>query len=217
MADNAEYSVRQVPRDESGRLELLALRPPLWEFLLFGNVLYVLRTAHETRWRDFQLGYTLKVGPVIEPTQIPSVMSERMSHASAITRNLEHVLAPIAQERAFGRPGEPGDAVLIQHMAGRLIDLYQLLLGWVEETRALRVPDWAERLKELAASFVRQPLQRTHDFVDEFIIEIEQAIANLTNGSSMHVEITMRLTFKIDESIVREFQRELQRVRKRIR
>lgn len=214
MTESAEHYARQVPRDESGRLELLAIRPPLWEYLLFGNVLCVSRSSYEARWRDYQLGYSLKVGPLIEPTQIPDMISERMSRAAAITRNLELILAPAAQERAFGKPGEPGDAALIEHMAVRLIDLYASLLDWAEETRALRVPDWAERLKGLAVSLMRQPLQRTHDFVDEFIAEIEQAVADLAGGSSQ-VKITMELAFTIDDALIREFQKELRRIKRR--
>lgn len=217
MTDSTEYSVRQVPKDESGRLELLALRPPLWEYLLFGNVLHVARSACEARWRDYQLGYSLKIGPVIDPMQIPGVISERMSHASATMSNLERILAPTAQVRAFGDLGEPGDADLIEHMAVRLIDLYALLLGWAEETRALRVPDWAERLKELAVELVRQPLQRTHDFVDEFISEIEQVIANLVEDGTTQLTITMELIFKLEDSSVREFQEELNRVEQHLR
>jgi hypothetical protein len=144
-------------------------------------------------------------------------MSERMSYAAAITCNLERILAPAAQVRAFGNPGESGDAALIEHMAIRLIDLYAVLLGWVEDTRALRLPAPAERLKELAVSFVQQPIQRTHDFVDEFITEIEQAIADLADGRSSQVTVTMDLTFKIDDAIVREFQKELRRVKRRLR
>lgn len=205
-----------MPRDESGRLELLALRPPLWEYLLFGNVLYVSRSAYEDRWRDFQLGYSLRVGPVIEPAQILEVISERMSYGMAIIGNSKRILDPSAQVRAFGNPGEPGDAALIEHMAVRLIDLYALLLGWAEETRALRVPDWAERLKELTVGFVRQPLQRTHDFVDEFITEIEQAIADIADGRS-HLTITMELTFEVEDALVRESERELRRVERHLR
>lgn len=214
MTDSAEHYVRQVPRDQSGRLELLATHPPLWEFLLFGNVLYVSRAAYEPRWRDYQLGYSLKVGPVVEPDQVPDMIAERMTYASAITSNLELILAPAAQTRAFGNPGEAGDAVLIEHMAMRLIDLYGSLLGWAEETRALRVPDWAERLKGLAVDFMRQPLQRVHYFVDEFIAEIEQAVADLASGST-HLEITMELKFDIDDALVRQFQKELRRIKRR--
>jgi hypothetical protein len=217
MTDSADPYIRQVPRDESGRLELLALRPPFWEYLLFGNVLYVSRYAYEARWRDFQLGYTLKVGPIIEPTQVLNMMGERLSYVLAITSNLERILAPAAQKRAFGDPGESGDAALIEHMATRLIDLYALLLEWAEDTRALRVPARAERLKELAVSYVRQSLQRTHDFVDEFITEIEQAIAKLADGKSSHLTVAMNLTFEIDDAIVREYQKEVRRAKRHLR
>lgn len=217
MTDRPEQYVLRVPRNDSGRLELLASRPPLWEYLLFGNVLYASRDACEDGWRDFQLNYTLKVGQAIAPERIPQTFSERFSHAAAITGNLERVLAPSALERAFGRPGESGDSTLIQHMATRLIDIYASLLNWAEETRALRVPDWAERLKELSIDFVRQPIERTHDFVDEFTLKLEEALAKVAAGEDEQIVVTIELTFEVDDDVVRRFDRELRRVGRHIR
>jgi hypothetical protein len=215
MSEKVEYTVRHVPRDESGRLELLALRPPLWEYLLFGNVLYVSRAFHEARWRDYQMGYTLKVGTEVPSKEIFRMLSERLTHVVAIVQNLDRIPAPAAQERAFGE--EDGDATLIEHMATRLIDVYGLLLGWVEETRALRVPDRAERLKELLIAHTDQPLRRTYEFVDEFIDRLEQAIARLADGRSEFEEITIRITYEIDDNLIREYQRELRRVKRHFR
>jgi hypothetical protein len=143
-------------------------------------------------------------------------MSERLSHANAILGNLERIVAPAAQERAFGKPGEPGNPALIEHMGVRLIDLYALLLGWAEETMALRVPDWAEQLKRLLTAFVSQPLQRTHGFVDEYISQLERAISNLAEGSDTE-EITIHLTFEVDDDLVRNFHKELGHVKRRLR
>lgn len=215
MNENVTYSIRTVPRDESGRLELLATLPPLWEYLLFGNALFRLRAIHEARWRDFKLGYTLKVGPVVERKQLSTTMSERLSYASAITSNLERILDPPAQEQAFGRPGEPGNVALIEHMATRLIDLYSLLLEWAEETRALRVPDEAKRLRELLARFASQPLQCTHDFVDEYIASLERAISRLAAGEG-HQEISMQLTFEIEDDLLKEYKKEFRRVMRKL-
>jgi len=217
MSENKNYPIQIVPKDESGRLELLALRPPLWEYLLFGNVLHRARALHEARWRDFQLGYTLKIGPVIEPRQIPDVMAERFSHVGAITSNLEAILSPHAQVRAFGEPGEPGDPGLIEHMASRLIEVYALLLGWVEDTRSLRVPEWAERLKESAIAHATQPIERTHEFVDEFIESLERAIANLADGRTNNEDISMDITFTISDEITQEFELELEQIRPHLR
>jgi hypothetical protein len=160
------------------------------------------------------LGYALHIGPVVEPGQLKTTLNERLSHATAITSNLERILDLRAQERAFGKLGEPGDAVLIEHMAARLIDLYAMLLGWAEETRALRVPDWAERLKELLVQFVDQPLRRTHEFVDEYIARLEGAINSLASGGSGPIEIDIRLTFTLDDALVREYKKELKRIRR---
>jgi hypothetical protein len=216
MDEPREYPIRRVPRDEAGRLELLAVRPRLWEYLLYGNALYAARAKYENRWRDHQLGYTLKVGAVVDPTNLMSVMIERSSHASAITRNLELVTSKAAHERAFGESEESADAALIEHMATRLMDLYGLLLDWVEETRALRVPDWAEHLKYLVASLMNQPLQRTHDFVDEYISSVEHAIDNLANGQTSTETINIDITYEIEDDLLQEIDRELRRIKPRL-
>ncbi|MFI7212966.1 hypothetical protein ACIBP4_00190 [Micromonospora maritima] len=126
------------------------------------------------------------------------------------------ILSDTAQERAFGKLGEPGDPVLIEHMAGRLIDLYALLLGWAEETRALRVPDWADRLKEVLTTYAAQPIERTHDFVDEFITNIEEVISKLAAGQEGPHHIVMHITFEVGDELSRQFDEELDRVRRYI-
>ncbi|MEU4334805.1 hypothetical protein AB0F59_09285 [Micromonospora lupini] len=216
MTEIDEYPVRRVPLDQSGRLELQALRPPLWEYLLFGNALHLARAEHEARWRDFQLGYSLKIGPVIEPKQLPDVLRERLSHVSAIVSNLESILSRTAQERAFGKPGESGDPILIEHMARRLIDLYALLLGWSEETRALRLPDWADRLKEILTAYAAQPIERTYYFVDEFIENIEMVITKLAEGQPGPHNVEIHVTYEIGDDLSRQFDQELDRVRRYI-
>jgi hypothetical protein len=217
VTENDEFPVRLVPLDESGRRELLVLRPPLWEYLLFGSALYLARAEHEARWRDFQLGYSLQVGPIVEPAQIPAILGERVSHVSAIVGNLESILSVTAQERAFGKPGEAGNQILIEHMAQRLIDLYVLLLGWTEETRALRLPDWADQLKEMLAAYAAQPIERTHEFVDEFIANIEELTAKLANGQTGPHQIEMHLKFEVGEELSRRFNEELDRIKRYIR
>jgi hypothetical protein len=216
MSEETEYKFRTVPRDAAGRLELLATRPRLWEYLLFGNVLYTARARFEEKWRDYQLGYTMKIGPEVPAQDIPDTMSERMSRASAIVSNLERIISPTAQLRAFGESDDDGNPSLIEHMAKRLMDLYGLLLEWVEDTRALRVPDWADRLKDLVSQFANQPVQQTHDFVDDYISSLERAIDNLIEEGSSREEVTLHITYEIDDSLVQECERELERVKEEV-
>ena len=212
MGENADFLVRRVPRDESGRMELLTLRPLLWEYLLFENVLYVSRAKHEIRWRDFQLNLTLRVGPIVEAKDLPHVLSERFSYISSIVGKVGNIFDSTVQERAFGKPGEHGDAGLIEHMASRLIDLYVLLLNWAEETRALRLPEEAERLQELLIAYIRQPLHQIYNFVDSSISKLEEAIDNLASGKTEYENIDLHLTFEIDDALSRDFNEELRHV-----
>lgn len=211
MSSDEKYMLR-VPTDESGRLEILSLRPPLWEYILFANRLYVDRKRRDSQWRDFRLGYTMNVGPVVEIGQLGTVLSERCSYASALVANIERIVAPSAQDEAFGLPGEPGDAELIEHMATRIMDLYGELLAWGSETRALRVPDEGKRAKEILASFVSQPVRRTHEFVDECITSLEQTIGSLANGDEGPHTIELRVEYEIDKTVIREFERQLETI-----
>lgn len=212
MTESPDFSMSRVPLDEDGRLQILSELPSLWEYLLFANRLYVGRKGYELLWRDHKLGVTLQVGESVELTDIGTALSDRFSRVQAITENLEHLLSQEAQDRAFGLPGEPGDPDLIEHLALRLTQMYGSLLTWATETRALRVPEEAERLKQLAVEFAAQPIQRTHDFVDEYIASLEQAIANLVQDPSERQNISMELTFEIDDAIAAEFDSELQRL-----
>jgi hypothetical protein len=152
----------------------------------------------------------------VAATNIPEVMTGRLSYVSSIAQNLERLAHPTAQSRAFGDSDEDADPLLIEHMAKRLIDLYGRLLEWVEETRALRVPEWAERLKSILSQFASQPIQRTHDFVDEYVSSLERAIRSLAENGSNREKIELRITYEIDDDLLRQFNQELDRVKDHI-
>ena len=208
----SEEWVAIVPRDESSRLELLATRPPLWEYLLFGAALYAGIARTEPKWRDYSLGYTLDVGPVVTKSQLLEAMSARISTASAIAANIEKVISQRAQEAAFGLPGVPGDADLIEHMGGRLIALYEKLLDWAAELRSLRLPDAAQSLPELAVAFVAQPIDATRAFVTDYILTLEREITLLSVDPKHEIQILMSLNFTLAPAVSKRFSRELKRV-----
>lgn len=94
------------------------------------------------------------------------------------------------------------------------MDLYALLLGWTEETRALRLPDWADRLKEILTAYAAQPIVRTHSFVDELIASIEQVIAKLADGQTGPHNIEIHVNFEIGDELSRQFDQELDRIKR---
>ena len=200
-----------MPRDPSAILDLLSSKPPAWEWLLFAARLQEGRAAIETKWRDYTLGYTMSVGPKISKAQLADWASDMMSRGAPIAQNLEKVISQQAQLAAFGPPDESGDAELIDHMAKRLIGLYEQLLDWADDFRAARLPSGTDRLQDVGVMFVSGPIASVRSFVDDNTSQLEDALAKLAAGSAEHIELTMMLTFEIDPAVPKEFQKLLKR------
>jgi len=201
-----------VPRDASERLDLLSARPPGWEYILFGYALRLGLARTEVKWRDYHLGYTMEIGPAVALSEVLSSFSDRMSRVSAIIGNLEKVISAQAQEAAFGLPGSPGDAALIEHMGSRLMMMYEQLLDWAQDIRALRLPTPAKSLPEMAVAFIAQPVGETRDFVEQYIHRLETGLAARAAGSEEPINLVMTLKFEIAPAISRAYSRELKKV-----
>ena len=203
----------RVPRDESSRLELLSVRPPAWEYLLFGYALHSGLARTEPKWRDYHLGYSMQVGPAIPMSDLGPVLEDRASQAGSIASNITKVISQKAQETAFGLPGESGDSDLIEHMGGRLILLYEQLLDWAQEVRSFRVESKAERLPELMAALVAQPITETRSFVQSFIEQVEAAVAAMAAGAEEPMNVSMYLTFDVTDDVAyKAYRKEWKRV-----
>ncbi len=205
-------SIVTVPRNESSRLELLSVRPPSWEYLLFGYALQAGLERTEPKWRDYHLGYTMEIGPAIHNKDLAHAFDDRISRVGAITSNIVKVISLQAQENAFGPPGTPGDPELIEHMGSRLIMMYEQLLDWAHEIRSLRFEAGAERLPELAVAFVAQPIAETRKFVEDYIAQVEAGIAAYVSGAASPMNITMRLSFELPDAVRKAYEKEIKRV-----
>jgi hypothetical protein len=197
-----------VPRNPSDRLELLVTKPPSWELLLFGAHLLAGLRRTETKWRDYSMGYSISIGPVIQSEDIPAAVSERMSRAGALVSKVEQIISPHAQELAFGAPGEPGDPSLIAHVADRLIYMYELMLDWADEFMSLRfdVTDGApEDLSRRGALLMWDPINQVRTFVDEYVVLLESKLDELARGTSNTAGIEMRLELSFADGEVDSF------------
>lgn len=209
---NNEKIWTSVPRDNDARMELLVERPPAWEYLLFGGAMLLEVKKDESRWRDYCLGYSLSVGPVVARSDLADEVTERMSRARAIVSNLEKVISQGAQQAAFGLPGDAGDPALIEHMAKRLIDIYRQLLSWVEEVRSLRIEGDSGLLQELLAEVVDQPLRETRAFSYDFVESLESALAARIDNPNEPIVINMTIAYELPGDLADRVEQELTRV-----
>ncbi|MFI6011502.1 toll/interleukin-1 receptor domain-containing protein [Streptomyces sp. NPDC051243] len=212
-ATKPEPTTLRAPRTPDQQRELLAQRPPAWEYLLYGGVLWQRRNALEAKWRDHELGYASRTGQHYDTAQAFTFLQNSLSDLAACPQNLLKMLSPQAQQRAFGARGESGNAELIEHIATRFVGIYEQMMDVASALRGAGVPEELSEVMEATARLADQPLKEVRDFIDQFVAEVDTVPERIADGK--HLEITMELIMTIDDEALREQSEAMDRARRR--
>jgi hypothetical protein len=201
-----------VPVNSEELDRLLEERPPGWEYLLFGAVLWQGKEELALAWRDHEL--RLPTGPYrrLEEDEVAGFLSEALGRLTWIIEPMSRVFE--AQEDAFGKPGDPGNVQLIEHFARWIVSVYRQLLQWAGEVRSAVPPDELRKAIELAAHAADAPIQQIREFVDRTAAQLEQIPEYLRRPESERKDQTLQLeltlTLSADEALLDEALSELQ-------
>lgn len=206
-----------VPRSEAQRRRLLEERPPAWEYLLFASHLAGEKERLEPKWRDHQLRHRQITGIHLDDRGALHFLSNSISEFSLYVANLEGVFSERAQEAAFGPEGVPGDPAAIQHLAFRLMSAYESCLDWAARVRGAGVSSLMARLLELTAAYPDSSIISMRNFVDQNVANADSTPAKLAAPHKGPVVIVTKLKLDIDPRVMRDVNRELKAVQKRIR
>jgi hypothetical protein len=203
---SATYHGR-VPQTQADLQLLLALRPDWWEYWLYAGALKLGLENLEDKYRDYEMGFAKPTGEHYAGRDAFEFLRSASANAQNLAEAFNVVLAANVQQRAFGAPGEPGDADRIMHMAQRLLDVYE---GFIDEAARLRgasVPDEFRRAQAAAARFGVQPIERIRRFVcefDETVAKLPEMVAGRTERDEpLTIEMPVELT--VDDEIIEEF------------
>jgi hypothetical protein len=181
----------RVPRTAEQQRQLVAQRPPNWEYLLFAGVLVQGKDALEPKWRDHQLRYVRRTRPALSDADVAAFIEGAFRELAGITSNIERILDAEAKERAFGPPGIPGDPVHIEHLGQRLLELYEGLLDWSANIRGAPVSDQFRRAFELLASYPDYSIRDLRAFIDQYADKIGPLSKPKTDPNEEPIVITM--------------------------
>jgi hypothetical protein len=209
-AKSTRMEIDRVPRNADEEAALLRKRPDGWEFLLFAAILRRRMARLESKFRDHELGYVEPQGPMLDEHEAIRLLREAFHKGGSLGGNVERVLEPRAQELAFGALGEPSDPERIDHLAERLIDIYEAFLDWGASLRGTAVPDECERAFALASSFLDGPIRQMREFVDRVVGEVDLVPARLREGDP--IRMTLTLTISIDEAVTSSLHDEMRRL-----
>lgn len=185
-----------VPRTPEQLQQLVAERPTGWEFLLFAGVLLQGKNDLKLRWRDHQLRLPTAEYHRVDEDDVAGYLGAAFGRLGWTLGPVERVFD--AQEDAFGEPGEPGDAALIQHFADWIIEVYRRLLDWAGTVRSAGVPEEFELAIELSSQAADLPLERIRSFIDETVAAVDQLPAKLAAPENEREPIELQLTLTLD-------------------
>jgi TIR domain len=205
----------RAPRTPEQQRQLLAQRPPAWEYLHLAGVLAQGKDALEPKWRDHQVRYIRRGGSALTGDQIPAFIQVAARELAGHTDNIERILDTKVKERAFGPPGVPGDPIQIEHLGQLLLDVYENLLDWSARVRGTTTSDQFTRLLDLLASFADNPINEMRAFIDQYVDQAERLPELLAEENDDPIEVTVYLTFTFDEHLSAEYNREMKRLSRR--
>ena len=203
-----------VPRTIEEQRQLLSQRRDLWEYLLYASVLLMRRASIEEKWRDHEILYARRTGQYLEGWEAVNYIKRATRVATGILDNFNRVLAVNAQELAFGAPGEPGSPARIEHLATRLVDVYEELPDWARDLRGISVSKDFSNLFELTARLADGPARQIRDFVDDYVAQAEKLPDLLNRDDDEPIEIDILLKLEIDEGLQAAIGREFDHVGK---
>jgi len=180
-----------------------------WEYMLLVEELESGLAATAEAKRDFVVGVANASGDVISDDDAPEDLSRRLRQSLKIGNNIERILTETNVNAAVGAPGEPGDAVLIRHLAARLTDVYSGLLGWASSLRGALVSDEMQPMYWALSNYVRGPIRQYEDWVADLAAKIRPLLESVRGGVELAepVQLTFTLAFDIDPDDVAGYAR----------
>lgn len=192
--------ITRVPRTEAEQQLLLLERPGGWEYLYFASELLRQRDALEPKYRDHEMQFAASIGVSIRREDFVDYLGTATGEAGRLAGSLGAVMDPRAQERAFGAPGEPGDADRILHLASRWTAIYEGFLDWTARLRGTLTPSGYEEVVEALSHYSDASIENYRKFVDDFVEQVDRVPAAMASGEKLEVGMTLLLEIPDDVS-----------------
>lgn len=208
----AAIDVNWVPRNVAETEGLLARQPPGWEYLHFAGALLQGRRALEPKWLDYRAGYSQPSGRYLDHEDAVRYLRGAFSDILVITEPVGAMFSVENHILAFGADGEPGNPTLIEHLAKRVLTLYEGLLDWAARIRGMNFPGEFEYAAELAANVAERPASEVRDFLDHVVEQIGRVPEILARENSEPVRIELWLKLSVDDRAIDAFNRELGKI-----
>lgn len=212
QAEDSRRFNGRVPRTPTEAAILVGERPTGWEYVLFSYWLAVGLEERSVAYNDHRLQFALG-GEFVSSDELSNYTQVEIARILSVVEAFERLLLGPAQITAIGAPGETGDPELIQHLASRLLLIYDELLGWSHRIRsaATSLKEGRDTLRALA-DYAAQPIEAVHEFVLDFRKRMDGLTETLQGGESVSLELP--IAFDVPQNVSKRFNEALKRFAK---
>lgn len=186
-----------VPLSPGEKRRVLAIRPAGWEFLVLAGTIWEEWDRLKPKRLDHELRYAQGFGPYVDSGQLVEFLHIRMDEFAAAVSKLEELITGDAFVRAMGEPGQPGNAVRIEHLGKRFGSAFEDILDWAARTRST-ITEPAERTAlELLARLADEPVAQVQGFVDDMV----NAAGTITGRASARTTTDLAITVTLELTV----------------
>ncbi|WP_052073515.1 TIR domain-containing protein [Rhodococcoides fascians] len=180
--------------------ELIATRPPAWEYLLWASVLEQGRDSFADARRDHALEVAAIRGERLrEWHNVVGRVQDTLTDVNHVIHLLRKILDPAAFDGAVGGRGETGDADKILHIGQKFVDMYGRLLEIAADLRGTAVPTEYVHIMDMAAHLCDKPLDGIDAFINNLVPSINAIPPKLIAGES--VEMSLAVKVHVDDQL----------------
>jgi len=204
---------RSMPRTPEHLAEVLAAKPPGWEWLAFGASLWIGLALSEDDYRRHQRRRPASPeGPLVDSQQAIPHLSLALAEGGSLPEAINDILGEARQERAFGLPGFPGDEGEIAAMVEDLVSVYLGFMAWASKVRATQVPAQYRGAYRAAARLMDGPIEQVRHFAASLAEQLDMVPDHLASPSGRPLCITLTLALSIRPEDQARFDRALRRL-----
>lgn len=194
----------RVPRTPAEAAILIGERPPGWEYLLFSYWLASGMEQRQNAYNDHRFGFALG-GETIESDALMAYANGQLGRMISVTEMFESLLLGPAQVTAMGEPGEPGDPDLIEHLASRMLLIYDDLLAWAYRQRAASsLSEEGRAMLRALADYANQPVESIRAMIFELRNQMDDLPRKLESGE--RIEVLLEVKFEIPTGVSESYR-----------
>jgi len=180
--------------------------PPFWEYLLTAELLKTRIQVIKREFYELDRGVLFRKSKRLSGVEFAKWVMSSMNDLLSLTQALSNVINDDFRLVAWGKPGEPGDAIMIKRASDRVYSLCRELLEWEIENRSIVPPEAFASVKKMIEGWAKEIILSVDNIPSELLKPFEKP-----NPSGQYViEIKVSPMLNSDE-VTAEIKRLLRR------